>query len=467
MTMPLTILLIDDEDEQLKLLNTFLTRQGYGVFTAANGRIGCEIVRKNTIDLVISDLRMPECDGLTVLKNVKEVNPDIEVIIMTGHYNDQGYESVENAVEIMKAGAYDYLAKPVDLDELEHLIKRVREKRQLVAENRNLKQQLQDRCKLDGIFSQSSDMEEVLNMAGRVAPSKTTVLVRGESGTGKELIARAIHYASPRKNRPWVVVNVAALSESLLESELFGHEKGAFTGATQQRIGRFEQANGGTLFIDEVGDIPLSVQVKLLRAIQFGQIERLGGNKTIQVDVRIVAATNRNLEEMIKNGEFREDLYYRLNVVTVWLPPLRRRKRDIPVLIDQFIEKFSSENNKKLKGITREALDHLMKYEYRGNVRELENIIERAVVLCRTEYITQNDLPGQLQTVSGKEILNPCNISDGYGEKMRAFEGEMVKEAMKRSNGNQSAAARLLGITERHLRSRLEKLGLKNKSDRS
>ena len=459
--MSLTILLIDDEEQQLTLLNTFLTRLGHGVFTAPNGQIGCAIAKKNTIDLVISDFRMPECDGFMVLRDIKEINPDIEVVIMTA------FGSVEDAVDIMKAGAYDYLAKPVDLDELTHLVKRVQEKRLLIAENRLLKQQLQERIKFDGIFSQGGDMEEVLNMAGRVAPSKTTVLVRGESGTGKELIARAIHHASPRKNKPWVVVNVAALSESLLESELFGHEKGAFTGATQQRIGRFEQADGGTLFIDEVGDIPLSVQVKLLRAIQFGQIERLGGNRTIQVDVRIVAATNRNLEEMIKNGEFREDLYYRLNVVTIWLPPLRRRKRDIPVLIEQFIEKFSRENNKNVKGITRETLDHLMKYDYRGNVRELENIIERAVVLCRNEYITPQDLPAQLQVTSAKEILNPCNISDGYEKKMKAFEIEMIQEAVKRSGGNQSAAARLLGITERHLRSRLERLGLKNNADRS
>jgi len=458
MVMPLTVLLIDDEDQQLKVLATFLTRQGHKVLTASNGKAGYEIVQKNVVDLVVTDFRMPGSDdGLMVLKKVKELNPDIEVVVMTA------YGSVEDAVEIMKAGAYDYLPKPVDLDELDQLIKRIQEKRLLVAENRILKQQLQQKFKLDGIFSQSSDMEEVLNMAARVAPSKTTVLVRGESGTGKELIARAIHCASPRKSGPWVVVNVAALPDSLLESELFGHERGAFTGAIQQRIGRFEQANGGTLFIDEVGDIPLSVQVKLLRAIQFGQIERLGGNKTIQVDVRILAATNRNLEEMIKNGEFREDLYYRLNVVTIWLPPLRRRKRDIPILIDRFINKFSMENKKMVKGITREALDQLMKYDYRGNVRELENIIERAVVLCRGEYITQQDLPIQLQAGSEKEIIDPHNISDTYEAKMKAFETELIQEAMRRSNGNQSAAARMLGISERHLRSRLEKLGLKTK----
>ncbi|MBN2373713.1 sigma-54-dependent Fis family transcriptional regulator [bacterium] len=452
---PLTILLIDDEDRQLQLLKEFLTYSGFDVFTANKGPDGYEIAQKNTIDLVLTDFRMPEWNGLEVLKKIKGLNPDIDVVVMTA------FRNVEDALEIMKAGAYDYLAKPVDMDELENLVKRVQEKRMLAAENRLLKQQLQQKYNFSGIFSQSGEMEEVLNMAGRVAPGKTTVLVRGESGTGKELITKAIHFASPRKDKPFVVVNVAALSESLLESELFGYEKGAFTGANHQRIGRFEQADGGTLFIDEVGDIPLSVQVKLLRAIQFGQIERLGGNKTISVDVRIVAATNRNIEEMIKNGEFREDLYYRLNVVTIWLPPLRKRKADIPLLAEQFIKKFSQENKKNVKGVSREALDLLMKHDFPGNVRELENIIERAVVFCRDEYITRQDLPSQFGLVSEKDILNPHHLHDGYKNKMRQFETEMIQEAINICNGNQRAAARLLNITERHLRYRLEKLGLK------
>ena len=455
------ILLIDDEEAQLKSIKSFLARRNYEVFTAGTGQIGYEIVQKNTIDLVITDSRMPEWSGLEVLRKIKELNPDIDVVMMTA------YGTIEDAVEIMKEGAYDYLSKPVDLDELENMVKRVEEKRMLTAENRLLKEQLRQKFNFDGIFSQSSAMEEVMNLAARVAPSKTTVLVRGESGTGKELIARAIHYASPRKAMPCVVVNVAALSENLLESELFGHERGAFTGATQQRIGRFEEADGGTLFIDEIGDMPLAVQVKLLRAIQFGQIQRVGGNKTINVDVRIIAATNRDIEAMIKRGEFREDLYYRLNVVTIQLPPLRRRKTDIPILIEKFIQRFSEENRKGVLGITREALDQLMKYDFKGNVRELENIIERAVVLSRDEYITQQDLPPQLQIISEKDLLDPHYVSDGYKKKMTAFESEMILEAIKLSNGNQSAAARLLRITERHLRSRLEKLGLKNRFNHS
>lgn len=452
-----SILIIDDEKTQLTSLRSFLVRRGFEVFTAENGPQGLAIAEQNTIDLVLSDYRMPEWNGFVVLRKIKELNPEIDVVIMTA------YGSIEDAVEIMKAGAYDYLTKPIDLDELENLIRRVREKRLLIAENKLLKEQLREKFKFDAIISQSGEMEEVLNTAARVAKSKASVLLRGESGTGKELIARAIHFASPRKEQPFVVVNVAALSENLIESELFGHEKGAFTGATQQRIGRFEQADGGTLFIDEVGDIPLPVQVKLLRAIQFGEIERIGSSKPLKVDVRIIAATHRNLEEMLKKGEFRDDLYYRLNVVTIQIPPLRQRKTDIPILVDYFIKKYSEENGKEIKGITREALDQLMKYDFPGNVRELENIIERAVVLARDDHITRYDLPSQLQAVSERSVLDPYHLDEGYEAKMRAFEKEMIREALKQNNGNQSAAARKLGITERHLRSRLEKLGMKNK----
>lgn len=452
---PFTILIIDDEEAQLQIVKNVLTRLGYKVFTANRGQDGFALAKDNVIDLVITDNCMPEWDGFMVLQKIKELNPDIDVVVMTA------YGSIESAVKIMKADAYDYLIKPIEPDVLRKLVKRVEEKRQLMAENQQLREQIKERFKFDGIFSQSSVMDEVLSLAGRVASSKTSVLIRGESGTGKELIAKAIHYASPRKDKACVVVNVASLPEGLLESELFGHERGSFTGATRQRIGRFEQAHGGTLFIDELGDIPLSIQVKLLRAIQFGHIERVGGNETIMIDVRIISATNRNIEEMIQKGEFREDLYYRLNVVTIWLPPLRRRKTDIPLLIEQFIKKFSQENKKPIKGITVEALDQLMKYDFRGNVRELENIIERAVVLCRNEYITQQDLPSQMQIISEKTELDPSHLQDGYRQKMKAFECEMIQESLKLSNGNQSAAARLLHITERHLRSRLQKLGLK------
>jgi len=453
----LAILLIDDEAAQLKSLESFLKRRNYSVFTAGSGPEGYEIAKNRVIDLVLTDYRMPDWNGLAVVKKIKELNPVIDVVVMTA------YGNIEDAVEIMKAGAYDYLNKPIDLDELENILNRIGEKRNMIQENLLLRDQLREKFKFDAITSQSEEMEEVLNTAGRVAASKATILIRGESGTGKELIARAIHYASERRDHPFIVVNVAALSETLIESELFGHEKGAFTGATQQRSGRFEQADRGTLFIDEVGEIPLSVQVKLLRAIQFGQFERLGGSKTISVDVRILAATHRNLEEMINKGEFRDDLYYRLNVISIQIPPLHRRKLDIPVLINHFIEKFALENHKKIEGMSKEALDQLLKYDFPGNVRELENIIEHAVVLCRTPYISIQDLPGQLHAAGKKSILDPYHLEEGYERKMHDFEVEMIREALKRSDGNQSAAARILQITERHLRSRLEKLGLKRK----
>jgi DNA-binding NtrC family response regulator len=452
---PFTLLLIDDEETQLKSLKSYLERRNYQVYTASNGEEGFEIARKNTIDLVLTDYRMPGWNGLVVLRKIKELNPDIDVVVITA------YGSIEDAVELMKAGAYDYLSKPIDLNELENLIERVKEKRQLIEENRQLRRQLEEKFKFESIISQSGEMETVLNTAGRVASSKASVLIRGESGTGKELIARAIHYSSPRKDKPFVVVNIAALAENLIESELFGHEKGAFTGASQQRIGRFEQANGGTLFIDEVGDIPLPIQIKLLRAIQFGEIERVGGSIPVKVDVRIIAATHRQLEDMIGEGAFRDDLYYRLNVVTIYVPPLRQRKTDIPVLAEYFIQKYARENQKAVKGITAEALDRLMKYDFPGNVRELENILERAVVLSREENISVADLPGHTQLPAGKKVLDPYNYENKYEEKVRAFEKEMISSALDQTKGNQSAAARLLGMTERHLRSRLEKLGLK------
>ena len=347
------------------------------------------------------------------------------------------------------------------LDELESLLSRIREKRFLVSENKLLKEQLEQKFKFNSIISESREMEEVLNTAGRVANSKASVLVRGESGTGKELIAKAIHYASPRKDKPFVTVNISSLSENLLESELFGHEKGSFTGASQQRIGRFEEANGGTLFIDEVGDIPLQAQVKLLRAIQFSEIQRLGGNSTISVDVRIITATHRNLEEMINENNFREDLFYRLNVVSICIPPLRKRKSDIPILVSHFIDKYSDLNQKNVKALTSEAMDQLMKYSYPGNIRELENIIERAVVLCRDEFITKSDLPNQINKISEKKLFDPTDLEDGYEQKVKSFETDIILEALSRTNGNKSAAARLLNITERHLRSRMDILEIK------
>ncbi|WP_456427304.1 sigma-54-dependent transcriptional regulator [Rhodocaloribacter sp.] len=455
MEQPFAILLIDDEAAQRISLKRFLSHRGYTVHTAAGGPEGYAVAERETIDLVITDFRMPGWSGLETLRRLKALNPDIEVVVLTA------YGNLDEAVAIMKEGAYDYLTKPVDLDELEALIERVREKRQLITENRRLKAQLAERYHFDGIISGSSAMEEALNYAARVAPTRATVLIRGESGTGKELVARAIHQAGPRADKPLEVVHVAAMNEELVESELFGHEKGAFTGAGARRIGRLERANGGTLFFDEVGDIPMSVQVKLLRVIQFGRFERVGGNESIDIDVRILAATHRDLEAMIREGTFREDLYYRFNVVTIWLPPLRKRKPDIPPLTEHFIRHFAERHGKPVRGITREAMDRLMKYDFPGNVRELENLIERAVVLCRSEYITKRDLPVHLEPSSARAILDPHDLDEGYEAKMRAFESAMIEEALRRTGGNRSAAARLLGISERHLRYRLGKMSEK------
>jgi two-component system NtrC family response regulator len=452
----LSILLIDDEISQLTSLKSFLSRRNHTIYTAENGNDALDIIHKNLIDVALTDFRMPGMNGLEVLKEIKMINPEIEVVVTTA------YGNIDQAVDIMKSGAYDYLTKPIDLDELENLLFRIKEKKNLLKENKYLREQLKEKFKFDSIISQSGKMEDVLNLVGRVANSKATALIKGESGTGKELIAKALHFASSRKDNPFITVNVAALSENLMESELFGHEKGSFTGAIAKRIGRFEEANKGTLFIDEIGDIPLNIQVKLLRAIQFGEIQRIGSNNTEKIDVRIIGATNRNLEEMIEQGEFREDLFYRLNVVSVDIPPLRERKEDIPLLIEHFIKKYSQINSKEVSKISHYALDKLLKYHYPGNIRELENIIERSVILARSDMIEESDLPLQLEAQVSKSLLNPHAINKDYDEKIHAFEAEIIRTALEDNNGNQSAAARYLGITERHLRSRLERLGLKN-----
>ena len=452
------ILLIDDEPAQITSIKSFLKRRDYTVSSANSGPDGIKIVKDGDIDLIFTDYRMPEMNGLEVVQSIKEINPELPVVVITA------FSDIKDAVQVMKEGAFDYLSKPIQLDELEILVKRTQERNALISENKLLREQLKEQFKFDFIVTKSPKMEKILSTTGRVAKSNSTVLVRGETGTGKELIARALHFGSERQNKPLITVNCAALSENLLESELFGHEKGSFTGANSQRIGRFEQADGGTLFIDEIGDISLQTQVKLLRALQFGEFERIGGTKTIKVDVRIVTATNRNLEELIENGEFRQDLYYRINVISINIPSLRKRKEDIPILIKHFIDKYSKENGKNVTDISKEAHNQLMHYHYPGNIRELENIIESAIVMARGEIITINDFTPDVLSPSDSMALNPHNFKNSYDEKLEAFETTMIIDALELKGGNQSQAAKVLGITERHLRSRMQKYNIKNKN---
>jgi two-component system NtrC family response regulator len=451
------ILIVDDEKVQREMLEGFLVKQGYGAIAAADGQRALEKFKSGTFDLVLTDYRMPAMEGIQLLKEIKRLNPEAVVVIMTA------YGTVGTAVTAMKEGAYDYLTKPIDLDELLLLIQRVEREIGLGQENRELKEQLREKFKVDFIVSTSRQMGEALNLVGRVAQSQATVLILGESGTGKELIARAIHYSSLRADKPLVKVNCAALPENLLESELFGHEKGAFTGAVARRIGRFEQADHGSIFLDEIGDLSPSLQMKLLRVLQEKEFERLGSNQTIKSDVRVIAATNHNLEEAIQKGAFREDLYYRLNVVTISLPPLRERKEDIPPLVEHFLRKYNQENKKNVTSLSKEVRDLLMNYHYPGNVRELENIMERAVVLCRGEILTVQDLPLNLRESKVEAALERARESRNLPAALEEIERQMIANALEKSSGVQTKAAAELGISERVLRYKIKKYKIAEK----
>jgi len=389
-----------------------------------------------------------------VLKEIKRINHEIDVAIITA------YGTIETAVEAIKVGAIDYITKPIELDEVLFLVDRVAERRGLIRENELLKQELGKKgVTAEKIIYKSAQMLELINMASRVAPSRASVLIQGESGTGKELLARLIHQLSPRVQKPIVVVNCGALQENLLESELFGHEKGAYTGASSRRIGRFEEADGGTLFLDEIGELSPAIQVKLLRFLQEREISRLGSNTNISVDVRIISATNRDLETQVKEGSFREDLFYRLKVVAMSLPPLRARKEDLPALIDHYLEKFIRENGKNIRGMTAEARDLLLKYDYPGNVRELVNIMERAVVIAREDYITVSDLPFKSDCFTD---VSDKKISGSLRDSLEELEKHLIGEAMIKTADNQTRAAEILGMSERMLRYKLKKYDLKH-----
>jgi DNA-binding NtrC family response regulator len=442
------LIVVDDEESQRRAIGGFLKKIGYDTVFCANAEEALTIIECEPVDLVISDMRMPGMSGLELMQKATALMPDIMFILMTA------YGTVDSAVESMKKGAFNYLTKPIDLDQLEISITKALESRRLIAENRELKNLLKGKRDADGIISSSHQMEEILNIVARVAPTTATILIQGESGTGKERIARAIHYGSPRSENPMVTINCAAVPETLLEAELFGFEKGAFTGATMTRKGKLEFADGGTLFIDEVGDMPHSLQPKLLRFLQEGTIEKLGSPKTIKLDIRVIAATHRDLRQMVEQGKFREDLFYRLNVVNLVIPPLRDRKEDLLPLAEFFIRLYSEKNYKKIFGMTRDAKDSIMRYAYPGNVRELENAIEAAVVLTRNEAIGIEDLPANFR----ESVSLP--IEGGSGSllaKLEAIEKKLIFEALQKAGRNKSQAARSLGITEKNIRDRLKK----------
>jgi two-component system NtrC family response regulator len=445
------VLVIEDDEAQRLLLTGFLARQGFEARPASSAQEALAELKTGLFDLALLDFRLPDADGLQLLSGMRKIQPGIPVVFITA------FGTIEVAVAAMKQGASDFLTKPIDLDLLLVSLDRILEKSSLVRENRELKERLAERYRPANIVYSSPQMEEVLGIVSRVASSSSTVLIRGESGTGKELVAAAIHYASPRHNHPFIKVNCGALPETLLESELFGHEKGAFTGALQRRIGRLEAADGGTLFLDEVGDLPLSVQTKLLRFLQEREFERLGSNTPIQVDVRIIAATHRDLEAAVREEGFRQDLYYRLQVIPIFLPPLRERREDIPPLLDHFLRKVCEREGKEISGVSPEARHFLLTYDYPGNVRELENIIERAVVLSRKGIIGLEDLPlplreGRAQDPPDREANLPSSVAN--------MEKDLILQALQASEGNQSRAAQSLGISERVLRYKMRKYGL-------
>ncbi|RJQ66028.1 MAG: response regulator [Desulfobacteraceae bacterium] len=452
-----TILVVDDDLGHLTMLQTLIESWGYGVETRTDGAAAVQRVEDGPVDLILMDVRMAAMSGIEALKRIKNYNPSIPIIIMTA------YSSVSSAVEALKAGAYDYLIKPLDFDALQICVERAREHAGLKAENRQLRARLGAGFHADNIIGKSPAMKSMTDMLAMIAPSDATVLITGESGTGKELIARSIHFNSPRRDKPLVIVNCAAIAETLLESELFGHTKGAFTGAERTRDGRFQQAHGGSLFLDEIGETSTMMQVKLLRALQEREIQRVGGEETIHVDVRIIAATNRNLAQQVQLGRFREDLFYRLNVVTLEVPPLRDRLEDIPLLAQHFLHFFSEKNRKTVKGFSPQAMDMLIKHDWPGNVRELENAIERAVVLITGEYITEKHLPlsiVQHYAPPQETSFDTVGLPEAGQRSLDEIEREVILSTLETAGGNKSEAARRLGITRKTLHNKLKLYGV-------
>lgn len=444
------ILVIDDEEVILDSCNQVLKKEGYTVKTARNGTEGLKIFKRELFHLVLLDLKMPGMDGMEVLKKIKEEHPETPVIIITG------YASIESAVEAMRMGAFDYIDKPFSPKELCVVTREGLRNREIYFENLYLRKELETRSEFDMVVGKSSAMEKVLDIVKRVSPSESTILITGESGTGKEILAREIHNHSRRHNRPFVVVDCGALVETLFESELFGHVKGSFTGAYETKHGRFEMANGGTIFLDEISNISLNIQAKLLRVIQEREVTRVGSSKPIKVDVRILAATSENLAEAVKEGKFREDLYYRLSVVPVHLPPLRDRKEDIPLLVEHFLQKYNKRAKKNIKAVSSQVKKALMEYDWPGNIRELENTIERAVVLSRGDSL-------EIETLIYHGISASSKFLDAVGGRIKSLaevEKEYIKNILDEQNGNKSKTAEILGIDRKTLLAKIRKYSL-------
>jgi DNA-binding NtrC family response regulator len=451
------ILIVEDEAKMRRLLELNLGDDGFTTFSAEDAETGLKLLRENPIDLILTDLKLPGMNGLEFLQTIKRQNAALPVVVMTA------FGSVETAVEAMKAGASDYVLKPFSLTEMRMVIRKELDVHNLREENRSLREALGKRYAHPNVVARSPKMQEVLATVERVAPTNSTVLLGGESGVGKDLIARAIHEKSRRASGPFLKINSTAIPENLLESELFGFEKGAFTGAVASKPGKFELADKGTLFLDEIGDVPPVTQVKLLRVLQEREFERLGGTRTVKVDVRLIAATNKDLRQALEQGTFREDLYYRLNVVPIDIAPLRERKEDVPDLVNLFISRFTGESGKPVEGITPEAMRILVNYHWPGNVRELQNIIERACALAKGNVLEPSDI--HLDVRPAKAANGPGGFLP-EGMTLEQWEDEMVQEALRRANGNKSQAARLLGLSRNALRYRLSKIGIADEADK-
>jgi DNA-binding NtrC family response regulator len=452
-----TILIVEDEAKMRRLLELNLGDDGFATVSAGDAETGLKLLREHPVDLILTDLKLPGMNGLEFLQTVKRQNAILPIVVMTA------FGSVETAVEAMKAGASDYVLKPFSLTEMRMVIHKELDVRNLREENRSLREALGKRFSHPNIVARSPKMQEVLATVERVARTNSTVLLGGESGVGKDLIARAIHEKSRRASGPFLKINSTAIPENLLESELFGFEKGAFTGAVASKPGKFELADKGTIFLDEIGDVPPLTQVKLLRVLQEREFERLGGTRTVKVDVRLLAATNKDLRQALEQGTFREDLYYRLNVVPIDIAPLRERKQDIPDLVNLFVSRFTGESGKPVEGITPEAMQILVSYHWPGNVRELQNIVERACALAKGSVLGPSDI--HLDVRPAKAV----NGSGGFlpdGMTLEQWEDEMVQEALRRANGNKSQAARLLGLSRNALRYRLSKIGITDEADK-